>query len=248
MGQTHEPLKRAEKEYQENLEKTTLDLQKAMVAKGASPIPTQSQYNQYQEIKTKLITRFSEESIKTIMFTSTAHGDGSSFTAVSFATTLSRDCRLNVLLMDANLRCPRLHEIFNIEYNQGLSDLLTKDEDKTSFLKKVGHGELYLIPCGENNSGPINLFESIRFEKMLKIMREKFDYVILDAPPVNSYAESIVIATKVDGVILVLESDKTRQQVAIRAKQEMEKAGAKVLGVILNKRKHYIPEWIYKRL
>ena len=150
--------------------------------------------------------------------------------------------------MDANLRCPRLHEIFNIEYRQGASNLLTKDEDKTSFVKIVGHGGLYFTSCRENNSEPINLFESIRFEKTLKIMRKKFDYVIIDTPPVNSYAESIVIATKVDGVVLVLESDKTRQQVALRAKQEMQKAGANVLGVILNKRKHYIPEWIYKRL
>ncbi len=248
MGKTHEAPERAEKETPENLEKTTLDLRKAMAARGANPIPTQSPYNRYREIKTKLITHFSEESIKTIMFTSTAHGDGSSFTAVSFAKTLAQDCGLNVLLMDANLRRPKLHEIFNIKYWQGLSNILTRDEDKTSFIKKVGDGGLYLIPCGEENSEPINLFESIRFEKTLKIMREKFDYVILDVPPVNSYAESIVIATKVDGVILVLESDKTRQQVAIRAKQEMEKAGANVLGVILNKRKHYIPEWIYTRL
>ena len=248
MIKTHEAIKKAQKEFQENLEKTTLDLQTAMVAKGAGPIPIQSQYNRYQQIKTKLTTQFSEESIKTIMFTSTAHGDGSSFTAVSFATTLARDCRLNVLLIDANLRCPRIHEIFNVEYRQGLSNQLTKDEGKIFILKKAGHGELYLMPCGEKNSEPMNLFESIRFEKTLQIMRKKFDYVILDTPPINSYSESIVIASKVDGVILVLESDKTRQQVALRAKEEMEKAGANVLGVILNKRKHYIPEWIYQRL
>ena len=248
MGKTYKAPERVDKRHRENVEKTTLDLQKIMVAKGANPIPTQLQYNRYREIKTKLITQFSEESIKTIMFTSTAHGDGSSFTAVSFATTLARDCRQNVILIDANLRCPRIHEIFNIEYRQGLSNQLTKDEGKIYILKKVGHGELYLMPCGEKNSEPINLFESIRFEKTLQTMREKFDYVILDTPPVNSYAESIVIASKVDGVILVVESDKTRQQVALRAKEEMEKAGANVLGVILNKRKHYIPEWIYKRL
>ena len=248
MIKTHEAVKKAQKEFQENLEKTTLDLQTAMVAKGAGPIPIQSQYNPYQQIKTKLVTHFSEESIKTIMFTSTAHRDGSSFTAVSFATILARDCRVNVLLMDANMRSPRIHEIFNVEFSQGLSDILTKDEDKIPIIKKVGHGEFYLIPCGKKNFEPMNLFESIRFEKTLKFLRDKFDYVIIDTPPVNSYAESMVIAAKVDGVILVLESDKTRQQVAIRAKEEMEKAGANVLGVILNKRKHYIPEWIYKRL
>ena len=80
------------------------------------------------------------------------------------------------------------------------------------------------------------------------MMREKFDYIILDSPPITRYAESRVIATKVDGVILVLESGKTRSQVAIKAKQELEETGANVIGAILNRRKHYIPEWIYKRL
>ena len=211
--------------------------------------PTQASSDRYQEVKTKLIACFPEKSIKTILITSATHGDGSSFTAVGFATTLARDYGLEVLLVDANLRSPRLHEIFNIYYDQGLSNLLTKEEETTtSCIKKVGPGDLSVIPCGEKNSAPLTLFESIRFEKSLKIMREKFDYVILDAPPVNSYAESRVIAAKVDGVILVIGSGKTRRQVALKAKQELEEAGAKVLGVILNRRKHYIPEWLYQKL
>ena len=135
-----------------------------------------------------------------------------------------------------------------MEHNQGLSDLLTNEEEKSSLYKKVSHGNLCLIPCGKKNSEPMAIFESTRFDKTLKLMREKFDYVILDAPPVNSYAETKVMGKKVDGVVLVIESGKTRRQVATRAKHEMEEAGAKVLGVILNRRKHYIPEWIYKRL
>ena len=79
-------------------------------------------------------------------------------------------------------------------------------------------------------------------------MREKFNYVIFDAPPVNGCFDSIMIGRKVDGVILVLGSGYTRRQEAIKAKQELEEAGANVLGVILNRQKHYIPEWIYKRL
>jgi protein-tyrosine kinase len=248
MGRTHEALEQAEKAYQENLLKTPDDFQKTEAAKRPGKFPVQTPSDRFQEVKTKLVTCFPLGSVKTVMFTSTAHGDGSSFTAVSLATTLVRDFRLNVLLIDANLRRPGLHEIFHIDNNQGLSNLLAQEEDKTFFVKKVGRGGLYLIPCGKKKPESTNLFESNRFEKILKTMREKFDYVILDVPPVNSYAESIVIATKVDGVILVLESDKTRQQVAMRAKQEMEKAGARVLGVILNKRKYYIPEWIYKRL
>ncbi|KKK59613.1 hypothetical protein LCGC14_3032650, partial [marine sediment metagenome] len=203
----------------------------------------------YQQVKVKLITRFPDASIKTILITSTAHGDGSSTTAVGFATALARDCKLKVLLIDVNFRSPSLHEVFNIDHDQGLFDLLTRDNnDKPAIFKKTGHGDLYVIPSGGIHSGPLTFFESIRFDNFLKTVREKFSYVILDAPPVNGCSESRILGPKVDGVILVLESGKTRRQVAIRAKQELEDAGAKVLGVVLNKRKYYIPHWIYKRL
>ena len=247
MGKTHEALERAEKEYKKNFVETPLESEKAVVVKGQRQFPIKASLDRYQEVKIKLITRFPEESIKTILFTGTAHGNGTSTTAVSFATTLARDCHLNVLLMDVNLRCPSLHDVFNIEPNHGLSNLLTEKKE-LPFFKKVGHGDLYVIPSGGKHSGPLTLFESKRFDDFLKKVREDFAYVILDAPPVNSYSEPRVIGTKVDGVILVIESGKTRKQVAIKAKQELEEAGAKVLGVILNRRKHYIPEWIYKRL
>jgi len=248
MGKTQKALERAGKEYQENLSETPDDSHKIVVSKRPGKFLMQTPSDLFQEVKTKLVTRFPLASVKTILITSPVHGDGCTTTAVSFAKTMAQYCRLNVLLIDANLRSPRLHEVFNVEYNQGLGDLLTNDEEENSLFKKVGHGNLFLIPCGKKNSGPLAIFESDRFDKTLKLMREKFDYVILDAPPVIGCAETKVMGKKVDGVILVVESDKTRKQVAIRAKQELEDAGAKVLGVILNKREHYIPEWIYKRL
>lgn len=248
MGKTHEALERADKEYRGRLQGPSLDSKNASAVKGLEQFPKQSPLNRYREVKTKLIAHFPEGSIKTILIASASHRSGSSTIAVGFATALASDFRSKVLLIDANLRSPRLHEFFNIKYHHGLSNLLTGEEEGISLLKKVGKENLYVIPCGENYSGTLALFESARFDKMLKVMREKFDYVIIDAPPVNGYAESKVMGKKADGVILVVESGKTRRQVASRAKQELEEAGAKVLGIILNRRKHYIPEWIYKRL
>lgn len=79
-------------------------------------------------------------------------------------------------------------------------------------------------------------------------MRTEFDYVVLDGPPLPSFSESKVICNKVDGVVIVIESGKTRKQVALRAKKYIEQAGGTVLGVVLNKRKYHIPKWIYRRL
>jgi len=112
----------------------------------------------------------------------------------------------------------------------------------------VGSGNLHVLTCGRKYSGPESLFHSNRFNDFIEAVKEKFDCIIFDAPPVNGSAEAKVLASKVDGVILVIESGKTRRQVAIRARKELEAAGGMFLGVILNKKKYYIPNWIYKRL
>jgi len=249
MGKTHEALERVEKEYKEVMAETPLETQQAMVPKKPEQLPARAPLEKYQQVKAKLITLFPEMSIKTIMVTSTAYGDGSSTTAVGLATALARDCKLKVLLIDVNLRSPSLHEVFKIEYDLGLFNLLTRrNNEKPSVFRKQAYGDLYVIPSGGIHTGPLTLFESNRFDNFLKSVREKFSYVILDAPPVNDCAEPRVIGPKADGVILVIEAGKTRWQVAVQAKQELEDSGAKLLGVVLNKRKHYIPKWIYKRL
>jgi len=79
-------------------------------------------------------------------------------------------------------------------------------------------------------------------------MRERFDFIILDGPPVITNPEIRFISSKVDGTILMLESGRTRRHVALKAKQEIETAGGKFLGAVLNRRKYYIPNWIYRRL
>jgi capsular exopolysaccharide synthesis family protein len=186
--------------------------------------------------------------IKTILFSGTTHGDGSSTTSINFATTLACNCRLEVLLIEANMRTPSLHKAFNVEPEHGLSDLLTNGTESAFCIKKVDPGNLSVVTAGSRLTDPVTLFESKRFFDFLKAEREKYDYVILDGPPIPSFSEARVLCTKVDGVVLVIEAGKTREQVAVRAKKELEEAGGKILGVVLNKRKYYIPEWIYKRL
>ena len=248
MGKTYEALEQAEKEYQASREAPMAEPSPSGRPKPPKRASGRTAMERYQDLKTNLLTRYPDGSIKTILFTGTTHGDGSSTTAINFATTLARDCKLKVLLVDVNLRTPSLHEVFKIDKTSGLSDLLTNSGQMASPVRKVGPGNLYVLPCGGDHSGPVSLFESGRFEQFLKTMRESFDYVILDAPPVPAFSESRVICGKVDGVILVVKSGKTRHQVALRVKKELQEAGGKILGVVLNKRRFYIPEWIYRRL
>ena len=248
MGKTHEALERAEKEYQESLLGAFPISRKRVMTVLPRRASDQAMLAWYEDLKTNLLARRQEKPIKSILFTSTSPGDGTSTTAIHLAACLVRDTDLKVLLVDANLRAPCLHEVFGVDHTHGLSDWLTKAGDMTSRMKKIGATNLYVMPCGSKHSNPVALFESSAFDEFLRNSHGWFDFVILDAPPTTSFSEARVICRKVDGVVLVLGSGTTRRQVALNAKREVEEAGGKVLGVVLNRRKFHIPTWIYERL
>jgi protein-tyrosine kinase len=111
-----------------------------------------------------------------------------------------------------------------------------------------GPSNLYVLPSGTKCSMPLSLFQSSAFDDFLKSVRQRFQYVVIDAPPLQGFPESLVLSRKADGVILVVESEKTRKRTALWAKQQIEAVGGKLLGVVLNKRKYYIPDWLYRRI
>lgn len=269
MGKYYEVLKRAEIKYRDNdhdADRTpgasptpqsgaTQDCptvlhfelkQDATFVSGQKSVPEPADC--YEALRTNLLARSAARSFKTILFSGTTHGNGASTTAINFATTLAHNRRCYVLLIEANLRTPGIHTSFRIKRNPGLSDIITNGDNPLFHLKNVGPENLSVITAGSEHSGPVGLFESDRFETLLSFMHDLFDYIILDAPPVSGFSEARVLCKKVDGVVLVLEAGKTRKQVAVRAKKEIEEAGGDLLGVVLNKRKYYIPKWIYKML
>ncbi|UCG07847.1 MAG: CpsD/CapB family tyrosine-protein kinase, partial [Desulfobacterales bacterium] len=187
-----------------------------------------------------------ESKIKTVLFTSTAHGSGCSTAAAGFATSLANTFQSKVLLVDVNLRTPGIHKFFQTENTPGLFDIFL---NRSARIEKNIKGNLYVVTCNKLLTDEIDgFFGSERFVEFLSKMRRNFDYVILDGPPVTSCPESLIIGARVDGVILMLVSGKTRRSVALKAKREIEGSGGNFLGLVLNKRKFYIPKWIYRRL
>ncbi len=251
MGKTHEALKRAEKEFKQKKHPQSFYqppspiLTGSTKTKGSWFMPLEA----YEDLKTNFLSRHPGGAVKSILFNGTRHGGGCTTTSVNFAQALAEDSQNKVLLVDVNLRTPGLHEVYQTDQSPDLSELVAAGGQLVHRIKQVGPANLYVISCGGGSLlGPFGFFESSDFEQFLMTMYAHFDYLVLDAPPVLVYAEFRILCSKVDGVVLVLECGKVRKQVAIRAKQELEEAGARILGVVLNKRKHYIPEWIYKRL
>jgi capsular exopolysaccharide synthesis family protein len=248
MGRTHEALERAGKEYVEVMKLKLKPALGSSQGQAPGPVSPQDGGEYYHTLKANLFTLYAGKTFRTIAFCSTAHGEGATTTAFNFAATLAKDFQSKVLVVDANFRTPRLHDICQIDRTPGLQDYVEGGKEPVAPILWNGFPNLYIMPCGLSPSTPLSLFDANRFAEFLQEMLERFDYVILDGPPLPRFPELRVMCTKVDGVILVVKAGHTRRQVALRAKKELEDAGGKILGVVINRRNYYIPEWIYKRL
>jgi capsular exopolysaccharide synthesis family protein len=246
MAKTHEALLKAEKEHKMNYLQPVPKTERALTPatpKGELIGPSPEWC---KEIKARISTQYPDDQIKTIMFTGTKRESGCSRTAVGFAVSLAKAYNHRVLLIDVNLRNPGVHKFFDHTNTYGLFDVFL---DNHSAIDKKTRERLFVITCNGDYTEEVDgLLGSERFDRFLQKMRERFDYIILDSPPVTMSPEIRFVSSKMDGVILMLESGKTRRHVALKAKQEIEVAGGNFLGVVLNRRKYHIPNWIYKRL
>jgi capsular exopolysaccharide synthesis family protein len=249
MSKTHEAFLKAEKQYQENLPKSFYTFQKPILTGSKIQGDQFSAHESFDNLKANLISRYAGTNVKSILFNGICHGTGCSTTTLNFANSLTVDPMRKVLLVDLKLNLPLPHRVYHHAKAPDLSGFIADGKHLMSQIEKVGPGNLYVVSCGARSlSGPVGLFEYSEFERFISSIYDNFDYLILDAPPVLIYPEFRILCSKMDGVVLVLESGNARRQVALKAKKEIEEAGGRILGVVMNRRKYYIPKWIYKRL
>jgi capsular exopolysaccharide synthesis family protein len=173
---------------------------------------------------------------KSLLITSSLPSEGKTTTATNTAISLAQT-GARVLIIDADMRRPRLHSIFNISNAAGLSTLLSselKDEDIDA---AIGHDEksrLYLLPSGPIPPNPAELIGSEQMATLLKMLQNRFTHVVVDSPPIASFTDGVLIASMVDGVILVVNAGRSSRQVVRRARQMLQEIGAKIFGSVLN--------------
>jgi len=215
---------------------------------------------EYRGMKYKILSSRPNQAVRTILFCSSNEGEGTSTVLTNFAMALASEGD-KVLLIDANLRHPSLHETFALERENGLIDLLLGKSTVHEVVKKTPFDNLFLITSGTPppnlsldhgpwtvDPSPSIILKSNPLDSDIEEIKAEADWIFFDCPPVNSSNTSLVLSGKVDGVVLVVEAEKTRWEVAQSARQQIESANGKILGAILNKRRFYIPGWLYKRL
>jgi protein-tyrosine kinase len=250
MGKTHIALMKAEKENAEKLLQIVTAPSQDNVPALWDPLGGSHKLipEWFKELKTRLELNADGREIRKLMFTSTMIKNGCSSVAAGFAKCLAADFGKRVLLVDANIRNPSLHNFFGNEYIQDIEEILSENTADFSQSQEKWSRNLHVFTCGNQDEDMSPFFSSDSFRLVMDSASRVFDYILVDSPPVALCSETRIICSAVDGVILVLEAGKTRRQAALRAKREIESAGGVFLGSILNKRKFYIPNWLYRRL
>ncbi len=197
-------------------------------------------------IKGNLLSSAKGKSIKTILITSSKPSEGKTVSAINLALGLCKT-DAKVALLDGNLLHPCLHKMFNVSNTPGLSEFFTSNNEfSDEVLMETEYERLFVMPCGIPAEHSVDIFRTETFGSRLDSISQNLDYVILDGPSILSSSDVQLIANRFDGIILVVECEKTKWEVVKQAKVKLNNVGGDILGVVMNKRRYYIPGRLYK--
>jgi succinoglycan biosynthesis transport protein ExoP len=170
---------------------------------------------------------------KVLQITSPGIGEGKSLLAANLAVSIAQSGK-RVLLIDADMRKPRVHQLFGVTAERGLSSVLRGEADLPEAVQEGPAPGLWLLPCGPVPSNPSELLSAPRFEELLNLLRDQYDFVLLDTPPLLSVTDPGAVAPRVDGVLLTVRLARKGRLAAERAKEVLGTLGANVVGVVVN--------------
>lgn len=212
--------------------------------KKVENIPNKSQQfdemEVYRHLRTNIEYSSVDKKIQVINITSSQPGEGKTTTSTNLAIVSSGQYG-RVLLVDCDMRKPQVHKRFNISNRFGLSNILAGDNVNISdqyfskFKDKDTDGVLYVLPAGVKVPNPLELLSSEKLKDFIEFMRMRFEFIILDCPPVLSVSDCIPVSYVSDGTLFVVSSKDTDKNDAKTALQQLQRNGANVLGTVLNK-------------
>jgi capsular exopolysaccharide synthesis family protein len=188
----------------------------------------------YRSIRTSILLSSSGNPPKIIAVSSPNPGEGKTTTVINTAIALSQT-GVQVIIIDADMRKPRVHNVLGKENGVGLSSFLSGNADLESTIQKSRVPNLYYVPSGPIPPNPSELLGSALFKKMIESLGSRFSYMIIDSPPLLAFSDSVIISTNVDGVIMVVIGGKTPRETLKRSKEVLLQVDAKILGVVINR-------------
>ncbi len=190
----------------------------------------------YRHLRTSVLLSTAGRAPKSLLVTSSLPGEGKTTTAVNTAISLAQT-GASVVIIDADMRRPRLQSIFDMRGDEGLSTILSSDVSEDQMLTLVRSDEesgLKVLPSGPIPPNPAELLGSEQMRRLLAVLQANFTHVVVDSPPVSSFTDGVLISSMVDGVLLVVHGGRSSRHIVKRSKQLLNDVGAKIFGVVLN--------------
>jgi capsular exopolysaccharide synthesis family protein len=182
--------------------------------------------------------------LQTVMIVAPHAGTGNTTTAALLAETLANVKKRRVLIIDSNFRTPGLNMVFQVKNDGGFIEAASDGVPFETHIQPTNRPNLFVLTSGQISLSPAEVFEGDAIDRLITNLKEKFDFILFDAAPVVDFPDSLALASKVDSIILVTQSEKTSVEDAQRAKMHLEQAGGRILGVVLNRQKNYTPYFL----
>jgi capsular exopolysaccharide synthesis family protein len=185
----------------------------------------------YRTLAANLSFANADRRLQTIGITSAAAGEGKSTTVANLAIALSEGGR-RVIVVDADLRRPGLHTLFGLDRQEGLANVLLGEHRQLPLQDTAAPG-VRLLSSGQTTANPLEALASHRFDEVLALARAQADFVLVDTPPAGALADTAVLAPRLEGILLVVSAGKTKRDLARRAREQLDRVNANLLGVVL---------------
>jgi capsular exopolysaccharide synthesis family protein len=174
-----------------------------------------------------------DQPLKRLLVTSSDPQEGKTTVATNLAITMAQSGS-RTLLIDTDMRRPRIHRAFGLPNDAGMSNLIVGQMRPDEVIKETVVPNLYVLPCGPIPPNPAELVHTQRFKQLLVELDGKFDRIILDSPPVAAVTDALILSDEVDGVVLVVKAGRTMREVVLRTKQSLDDVNARIFGVVMN--------------
>lgn len=185
---------------------------------------------------------------KIIQFIGSVDGEGVSTVVREFARLLATKLGKRVLILDAAHRRPTQHLFCELPHQHGWKDVVEGTESVENSFYNTGHQNLYVSPITPNATLTSHIYNAPVASRFMLELKQKFDFILIDSSAATVSPDCLAMARNADGVVLVVEAEKTRWQVVESVKAKIEKNGGNIIGMVLNKRRYYIPKTFYRHL
>lgn len=190
----------------------------------------------YRTVRTSILLSHAENHPKTIAFSSALPEEGKTVTVANMAVAFAQ-LNKRVLIIDSDLRKPRMHRLFKVRSVSGLSGYLSGNVSIDDVVQKTNIENISIIPSGITPPNPAELLDSEKMKELMEGLKERFDVVLMDTPPLLAVVDSMVVGSFADSVVLIVQSEKTTQKPFLRAVEQLRQSKAKIMGVIFNQAK-----------